>query len=95
MAIYAILSFLLGAMLGHRFKVLILAPAIAVAAVVAIAIGIARAEDVWFIGITVVLVTASLQIGYLCGTIIFALLAAAWVARMRGGKFIFKQALSR
>ncbi len=75
MAIYAILSLLLGAMLGHRFKVLILAPAIAVAAGVTIAIGIARAEDVWLIGLTVILVTVCLQIGYLCGTIMFSLVA--------------------
>lgn len=82
MAIYAVLSFLLGAMLGHRLKVLILAPATAVAAAVAIEVGTARAESVWLIGISVVLVTVCLQIGYFCGLIIFALLAAARAMRM-------------
>jgi hypothetical protein len=95
MAIYAILSLLLGAMLGHRFKVLILAPAIAVAAGVTIAIGIARVEDVWLIGLTVILVTVCLQIEYLCGTIMFSLVATPRATRIRERKFIFKQVVSR
>jgi hypothetical protein len=39
--------------------------------------------------------TVCLQIGYLCGAIIFSLLSAARVARITGRKFMFKQAVSR
>ena len=95
MAIYAILSFLLGAMLGHRFKVLILVPTIAVGAAVAIAIGISRADDVWLIGLTVLLDTVCLQVGYLCGAIGFSLVVTARATRIRNRKFIVKQAVPR
>jgi len=80
MAIFAILSFLLGAVLGHRFKVLILAPTLVVTAVVAIGVGIARAEDARLIVLTVTLVSACLQIGYFCGALTVALAAP----RMQG-----------
>jgi hypothetical protein len=76
MAIFAILCFLLGAVLGQRFKVLILGPSIAFGAVVAIAVGVGRAEDVWGIVLTVILVSTSLEIGYLSGTIINSLMIA-------------------
>ncbi len=95
MAIFAILSFLLGAVLGHRFKILILVPTIAVGAVVAITVGIARADDVWLIGLSVILISVCLQIGYLCGAVIFSLVAAARATRIRDRGFTFKQALSR
>jgi hypothetical protein len=95
MAIFAILSFLLGAVLGHRFKVLVLVPTIVVGAAVAIFIGIARADDVWLISLTVILVIVGLQIGYLCGTILFSLAVAARATRLRDRKFIFKQAIPR
>ncbi len=95
MATFAIFSFLLGAVLGHRFKVLVLVPTIVAGAAVAFAIGIARADDAWLIGLTVLLDTVCLQIGYLCGAIIFSLLSAARVARITGWKFMFKQAVSR
>jgi hypothetical protein len=74
MAIFAILSFVLGAMLAHRFKVLVLAPGIGVGAIVAIAIGIARAQDVWLIVVTVMLFSISLQVGYLCGAVVHSLM---------------------
>jgi hypothetical protein len=76
MTIFAILSFVLGAMLAHRFKVLVLAPGIGVGTIVAIAIGIARAQDVWLIVITVMLFSISLQVGYLCGAVAHSLTVA-------------------
>ncbi len=91
MATFAILSFLLGAVLGHRFKVLVLVPAIAVGLVVTIGIGIARADDVWLIGLTGALISACIQIGYLCGATIFSLVVAARATRIRDRTFTFKQ----
>jgi uncharacterized membrane protein len=95
MAIFAILCFLLGAVLGQRFKVLILAPSIAFGAVVAIAVGIGRAEDVWGIVLTVILVSASLEIGYLSGTIINSLMIAERAKQIIERSSEFKQVESR
>ena len=95
MAIFAILSFLLGAVLGQRFKVLVLGPSVAFGAVVAIAVGIGRAEDVWWILLTVILVSASLEIGYLCGTIINSLMIAEPAKQIMERRSEFKQVESR
>ena len=95
MTILAILSSLFGAVLGHRFKVLILAPTLVIGAGVVIVIGIARAEDAWLIGLTVILVSVCLQIGYLCGTVMALLGVASRAARSRDRKFIFKKVASR
>jgi len=94
MTIFAILSFLLGAVLGHRFKVMILAPAIIIGAAVVITFGIAQAEDAWLIGLTVILVGVCLQNGYLCGTVM-VVLAVASRARIRDRILMFRQATSR
>jgi hypothetical protein len=95
MANFAILSFLIGAVLGHRFKVLVLVPTIVVGAAVAIGFGIARGDDVWLIGLTVTLVSVCLQIGYLCGAVIVSLVIASRATRIRDQKFTFKRAVSR
>jgi hypothetical protein len=94
MAVLAVLSFLLGAMLG-RYKVLVLVPTIVVGAALAIAVGIARADDVWLIGLTVTLASVCLQFGYLCGAVIVSLIVYSRATRIRDRKFMFKQALSR
>lgn len=95
MTIFAILSFLLGAVLGHRFKVLVLCPTIVVGAAVAVAVGIARAEDVWLIVLTVILISVCLQIGYLCGTAVVSLAVASRATRIKDRKVLFKQVASR
>jgi hypothetical protein len=95
MAIFAISSFLLGAVLGHRFKVLILVPTIFVGTAVAIGFGIARGDDVWLIGLTVTLASVCLQFGYLCGAVIVSLVVDSRATRIRDRKFAFKQAVSR
>jgi hypothetical protein len=95
MLIFAILFFLLGAVLGQRFKVLILAPSIAFSAAVAIAVGIGRAEDAWGITLTVIVVSASLEVGYLSGTIINSLLIAEGAAQIVERSSEFKQVESR
>jgi hypothetical protein len=95
MAIFAILCFLLGAVLGQRFKVLVLGPSIAFGVVVAIAVGIGRAEDVWGIVLTVILVSASIEIGYLSGTIINSLIIAEQTTQIIERPSEFKQVESR
>ena len=82
MALFLI-SFLAGAVLGQRFKVFILLPAISLAVICTITAGIARAQDVWSIAMAAVYITTALQIGYLIGTGIRCLIAANRPARRK------------
>ena len=68
MAIYFILAISAGLLLGSRFNVLILMPAIAGAVAAVAGVGIARAEDPWFVGFAALGVALALQIGYLLGS---------------------------
>jgi hypothetical protein len=67
-ATFAIVA-LIGATLGFRFKVLILFPAIGLATLGMAAIGIARGDHGHEVIITIILVVAGLQIGYLLGIV--------------------------
>jgi predicted Na+-dependent transporter len=77
------ISFLVGAVLGQRFKVFVLVPATSLALICTIAAGIARAQHIWSIAMAAVGVTIALQIGYLIGTGIRYLIAADGPARRR------------
>ena len=68
--------FLIGATLSVRFKVLILFPAIGLAAVGTAAVGMAYGDPIGAVIVTIALVAAALQIGYLSGLITRA--ASAW-----------------
>jgi len=69
--------FLTGATLSVRFKVLILFPAIGLAVVSATAVGIGRGDHVGGVLLTIALVAATLQIGYLFGLIARAVIAGS------------------
>lgn len=79
----AILAFLCGMVLGQRFKVFVLAPAILLVLVLILGVGIARAETAWTIGLNTVALITSLQIGYLLGLAIRQLLLFARAKRFR------------
>jgi hypothetical protein len=81
MMISLILSFTAGMVLGQRFKVLILLPAIGVAIIAATGAGIARGDHAWSIVLLVVAVTVALQIGYLIGTGVQSFLLATRASR--------------
>jgi len=68
----AIISVLAGIALGLRYKVLILVPAVALAMVFAIIVGIARADHFWSIILAMVIVGTAVQLGYLVGIAIRA-----------------------
>jgi hypothetical protein len=76
-----IISFLVGMVLGQRFKVLILLPAIALALITVLSGGIARAEPAWSIFLMAVGVTIAIQLGYLIGTGVRAIIIGARAAR--------------
>jgi uncharacterized membrane protein len=81
--IFFTLSLLAGMVLGQRFKVLILIPAIAVALFGAICAGILLGQNPWSIALMSIGVTTGLQIGYLMGTAIRFFLVASRTLRLR------------
>ena len=81
MMMSAMVSLLVGMVLGQRFSVLILVPGIGLALVVTIVAGIARADAAWPIILTSAAVVTSLQIGYLAGTALRHLLVAGRASR--------------
>jgi len=85
MSVPIFLAFLIGAVLGMRFKVLILIPAIGLAWIVILAAGIAREDNVSAILIAAVLASSCLQIGYLCGIVTRYITALARIGRTRNG----------
>ena len=60
---------LIGAVLGLRFKVFILIPAIIVAAIGVAAIELARGDHAGSVPLTIILTATALQVGYLVGFI--------------------------
>jgi hypothetical protein len=64
---FALISFLAGMVLGQRFKVLILVPACALIAVVALVDGFVRTEAFWQMALMATMGLVSLQTGYFIG----------------------------
>ena len=59
-----------GTVLGLRFKILALVPAIAVSTVAILAAGVAQGESRWPILLALVSAATALQLGYLLGTVV-------------------------
>jgi len=70
-------SFMVGAALAQRFKIMVLVPAVATVLTVAVGIGATNAYTAWSIVVTAVIAATSMQIGYLIGMSIHGLLAGA------------------
>jgi hypothetical protein len=70
-------SFLVGAALAQRFKIMVLIPALATVLTLAVGIGVTNAYTSWSIVVTAATAATSMQIGYLIGMSIHGLLAAA------------------
>jgi len=68
----AIIGFLIGGALSVRFKVLILMPAIALSLLGATGVGIAHDEPIGSVGLTMVLIATTPQLGYLTGVVLRA-----------------------
>jgi hypothetical protein len=68
MLLSALISLMIGMVLARRFKVLVLAPAFMITAVLAIGTGLAHTNATWSIGLTTLVVIVGLQIGYLIGS---------------------------
>jgi hypothetical protein len=63
----AIIGLVVGITFGLRFKVLILVPAIGIAEIFALIVGIARGESFGSIVLVMVVVGTAIQLGYLVG----------------------------
>jgi hypothetical protein len=83
MLMLILLAFLLGALLGMRFKVFILIPAIGFGLLAILAAGIARGNSASGTLIAAVLASSCLQIGYISGIIIRYSVAPARAGRRR------------
>lgn len=70
----ALISLLIGSVLGQHFKVLILYPIFLATLFLAASVAMARPDADWTAGLTVVVVIVGLQIGYLVGIGIWCLL---------------------
>jgi hypothetical protein len=80
---FGLINLLAGMVLGQRFKVLALVPAIAVSLLVAIGAGIAHSRGPGPTILLAALAVASLQIGYLAGLGIRYALASARASGLR------------
>lgn len=83
MSTVILLAFLLGAVLGMRFKVFILIPAIGLIFIAILAGAIACGSGMASTLIAAVLASSSLQIGYVLGTIAQYSVALARAERLR------------
>jgi hypothetical protein len=84
MIVLSTVSLLVGALLGQRFKVMILMPATAIVLVIAIGTGITgntHAYTAWSIILMAGAAATSMQIGYLIGIGVHHVLAAALSSR--------------
>jgi hypothetical protein len=66
----AIISALAGIALGLRFRVLVLVPAVTLAMIFALIIGVASADHFWSIILAMVILGTAVQFGYLAGIVI-------------------------
>ncbi len=73
----SMISFLVGAALGQRFKVLVLMPALAIVLVLAVATGVTHALTAWSMVLMVATTATCLQVGYFVGIGIRPVLEAA------------------
>src|SRR5215470_14780585 len=82
----AIIGVVVGIVLGLRYKILILVPAVLFAMILAIAVGVGRADSFWSIVLATVALVIAVQLGYLAGIAIYAAIAAMRPPRKDGGK---------
>ena len=95
MAMLLLLSLLIGAVLGMRFKVLVLVPAIAGALPIAVALEIFRQQSLTSIILASAATVALLQIGYLAGIAVHRGLATARLRAREGSSLSVHKLLPR
>jgi hypothetical protein len=71
---FTVISVLAGIALGLRYRVVILVPAIILVAIFAMVVGIARGDDFWSLTLAMVAAGTAVQLGYLVGITIRAVI---------------------
>jgi hypothetical protein len=79
----AVISAIAGAVLGLRFKVLILVPAVMFAVMFAAVVGIARTDSVLSVVLLMAAVGTAVQLGYLAGIAVRAVIERAYALLVR------------
>ncbi len=82
----ALVGVVVGIVLGLRYKILILVPAVLFAMIFAIIVGVGRGDSFWSIVLTTVVLVIAVQLGYLAGIAIHAVIVAMRPPRKDGGK---------
>jgi len=77
MMILILLSVLVGAVLGLRFRVFVLVPVICGALAIAVVDGLARGDGLWRLVLAMIMIAASLQLGYILGIVVRFVMGAA------------------
>lgn len=80
----AIISVVAGAALGLRYNALVLVPAVMFAMLFALIVGIARADSFWSVAFLMLLLAVAVQLGYLAGVAVYAVIESIWAALGRG-----------
>jgi hypothetical protein len=81
----AVIGAVAGIVLGLRYKVLILVPAVMLAMISSIIIGVARADRFWSIVLMTLELITAVQLGYLTGIVIHAAMTAIFPSWTGGG----------
>jgi hypothetical protein len=81
----AVIGGVVGIVLGLRYKVLILVPAVMLAMLSSILVGVAHADRFWSIVLMTVELITAVQLGYLAGIVTHAVIAAIFPPWRGGG----------
>jgi hypothetical protein len=95
MVMLLLLSFLIGAVLGMRFKVLVLVPAIAGTLPIAVAVEISHQQGLASIILVSAATVALVQIGYLAGIAVHRRLATGRISAREGSSLPVHKLLPR
>jgi len=76
---------LIGAILGLRFKVLILIPAFVMSSTAVLGIGVAHGTSPWSVLTTAIFVMIALQTGYVAGIVIHSIVTQASARKQQSG----------
>jgi hypothetical protein len=82
MVTFTIGGVLFGALLGMYFRALVLAPGILIAVAAVTAVGIGDGDGPKALALIVIVVAASLQAGYIAGSVLRAMVSAPHVSRV-------------
>jgi hypothetical protein len=81
-----IISLVAGIVLGLRYKVFVLVPAIAVAAIFAVIIGVVSADGFWSIVLAMAVLGTAVQLGYVMGVFVRAAIRSICLPMIGGHK---------